>query len=83
MTIQQTVDIPADRHVRIDVTLPEGAPRGQTTMVLTFTPAKAATMVKPPAQSSRVGFLKGQIEVPADFDTMGQEAITALFEGSE
>ncbi|GHU97462.1 hypothetical protein FACS189483_03500 [Spirochaetia bacterium] len=37
---------------------------------------------EPPAQASRVGFLKGQIEAPADFDTMGQAAITALFEGS-
>jgi hypothetical protein len=30
--------------------------------------------------SKRVGFLKG-IEVPSDFDTMGQAAIAALFEG--
>jgi hypothetical protein len=36
---------------------------------------------EPPVQAKRVGFLKGQIEIPADFDTMGQAAITALFEG--
>jgi hypothetical protein len=36
----------------------------------------------PRAKASRVGFLKGKIEVPADFDTMGQGDITALFEGS-
>lgn len=29
----------------------------------------------------RIGFLAGQIEIPDDFDTMGQEEITRLFEG--
>jgi hypothetical protein len=29
----------------------------------------------------RIGFLKDRVSVPADFDTMGQEAITALFAG--
>jgi hypothetical protein len=33
------------------------------------------------AKISRVGFLKGQIAAPADFDTMGQEVIAELFEG--
>ena len=28
----------------------------------------------------RIGFLKGQIKVPADFDQMGQNEITAIFE---
>jgi hypothetical protein len=30
---------------------------------------------------TRIGFLKGRVAVPADFDTMGQEEIAALFEG--
>jgi hypothetical protein len=34
------------------------------------------------AKVRRVGFLKGQIVVPADFDTMGQKTINGLFEGS-
>ena len=29
----------------------------------------------------RTGFLKGKVSVPADFDTMGQDTIPALFEG--
>jgi prevent-host-death family protein len=29
----------------------------------------------------RVGFLKDQIKVPADFDTMGGEAVADMFEG--
>jgi len=30
----------------------------------------------------RVGFLKGQIKVPADFDKLGQDEIIDAFEGS-
>lgn len=33
------------------------------------------------AQVKRVGFLSGQVRVPADFDRMGEEAIDALFSG--
>jgi len=37
----------------------------------------------PPDPAKRVGFLKGRLEVPADFDSMGSEEIKALFEGTE
>jgi len=33
------------------------------------------------AQVKRVGFLAGQVRVPADFDCMGDEVIDALFSG--
>jgi prevent-host-death family protein len=33
------------------------------------------------AQVKRVGFLSGQVKVPADFDRMGEEIIDALFSG--
>jgi prevent-host-death family protein len=33
------------------------------------------------AQVKRVGFLSGQVRVPADFDRMGDEVIDALFNG--
>jgi prevent-host-death family protein len=33
------------------------------------------------AQIKRVGFLSGQVRVPADFDRMGEEVIDALFSG--
>jgi prevent-host-death family protein len=32
-----------------------------------------------PAAPKRMGFLAGEIRVPDDFDTMGTEAIAALF----
>lgn len=31
-------------------------------------------------QRQRIGFLKGRIEVPADFDEMGREQIIGMFE---
>ncbi|MGH8782594.1 type II toxin-antitoxin system Phd/YefM family antitoxin [Paraburkholderia sp.] len=32
-------------------------------------------------QFSRIGFLKGQVKVPADFDTMGAGEVERLFDG--
>ena len=29
----------------------------------------------------RIGFMKGQLKVPADFDTMGADEIVDMFEG--
>ena len=37
----------------------------------------------PPDPSRRVGFLKGRVHVPDDFDSMGQADIQAIFEGGE
>ncbi|MEM5371835.1 type II toxin-antitoxin system Phd/YefM family antitoxin [Paraburkholderia azotifigens] len=31
----------------------------------------------------RIGFLKGQIRVPDDFDTMGAESVADMFEGKD
>lgn len=38
--------------------------------------------VRPPTAPRRLGFLAGEIEVPDDFDRMGEDEIAALF-GSE
>lgn len=32
-----------------------------------------------PAEPQRLGFLKGEIEVPRDFDRMGEAEVAALF----
>jgi prevent-host-death family protein len=37
----------------------------------------------PHAAQKRIGFLKDQISVPGDFDQIGQDEITAMFEGQE
>lgn len=34
-----------------------------------------------PVRPSRIGFMKGQIRVPDDFDTIGSDEIGKLFEG--
>jgi hypothetical protein len=41
MTIQQTVDIPADRKLHLDLELPETVPTGHTEVQITFSPAPA------------------------------------------
>lgn len=40
------------------------------------TPVDQAEAPKP-----RLGFMRGRIQVPSDFDAMGAEAIEALFDG--
>jgi prevent-host-death family protein len=37
----------------------------------------------PPDPAKRVGFLKGMLEIPADFDFMGKEEIQNMFEGAQ
>ncbi|WP_019594000.1 type II toxin-antitoxin system Phd/YefM family antitoxin [Thioalkalivibrio sp. ALM2T] len=36
-----------------------------------------------PAAANRIGFLKGQMNVPDDFDRMGEDAILDAFEGDD
>ncbi|MCL2165663.1 MAG: type II toxin-antitoxin system prevent-host-death family antitoxin [Oscillospiraceae bacterium] len=45
-------------------------------------PLVTVSPYKAPEPLPRIGFLKGQIRVPDDFDRMGEEEITAMFEGS-
>jgi len=37
----------------------------------------------PPDPAKRLGFLKGRLEVPEDFDAMGKAEIQAMFDGVE
>ena len=37
------------------------------------------TAIDVPSKPQRLGFLKGQIEVPEDFDSMGAQGIAELF----
>jgi len=36
-----------------------------------------------PAKIKRFGFMEGKIRVPDDFDRMGEETITNLFDGAQ
>jgi len=42
-----------------------------------------AAYTPPPDPANRIGFLKGSLDVPADFDSMGNEEIQAVFECAE
>lgn len=42
-------------------------------------PLVRVTALDAPAKPQRLGFLTGEIAVPDDFDTMGVDAIAALF----
>ena len=42
-------------------------------------PMVKVSAVDAPAEPKRLGFLKGEIEVPEDFDRMGEREIAALF----
>lgn len=42
-------------------------------------PLVKVTALDTPAKPKRLGFLAGEIEVPDDFDTMGEQELAALF----
>ncbi|MEA2464538.1 MAG: hypothetical protein QOJ98_2285 [Acidobacteriota bacterium] len=42
-------------------------------------PLVKVAAIDAPAEARRLGFLKGEIEVPDDFDRMGEREIAALF----
>jgi len=44
--------------------------------------AKVIPLAASENKPSRVGFLSGQIEIPEDFDQIGQDEINEIFEGS-
>ena len=46
-------------------------------------PLVKVVRIEPEAEKPRrrIGFMKGQLKVPADFDTMGADEIADMFEG--
>ena len=42
LTIEQTIDIPTDRRLHLDMTLPPSVPSGRTSIVLVFPTAEGA-----------------------------------------
>ena len=47
-------------------------------------PMVTVSAYTPPSDpAKRLGFLKGSLEIPENFDAMGREAIHAMFEGAE
>jgi hypothetical protein len=52
ITIEQTVDIPADRRLRLDMTLPQSVPSGRADIVLVLSVAEPAE--KAEEEASRI-----------------------------
>jgi prevent-host-death family protein len=60
--------------------LVDRAARGETFVIAKAgKPLVKVSAIEAPAEPRRLGFLKGEIEVPDDFDRMGEDAIAALF----
>jgi prevent-host-death family protein len=60
--------------------LVERAARGEAFVIAKAgKPLVKVSAVDAPAEPKRLGFLKGEIEVPDDFDRMGEREIAALF----
>ncbi|GHT92764.1 hypothetical protein FACS1894140_5260 [Spirochaetia bacterium] len=77
--MQQTVDIPADRRIHLDVTLPKDAPRGQTTVVLTFVQQKDGAAERPAGTLPTIGELKREAaEKAAARQASGKKPFDAL-----
>lgn len=56
------------------------AARGETFLIAKAgKPLVKVSAVDAPAEPRRLGFLKGEIEVPDDFDRMGEREIAVLF----
>jgi hypothetical protein len=54
MTIQQTVDIPLDHRLRLDLALPENVPSGRAKIEFTITPEQADVFDRVPQGLSSV-----------------------------
>ena len=62
--------------------LVDKAARGQSFVIAKAgKPLAKVTALDAPAQPRRVGFLVGEIAVPADFDRIGADAIEQMFGG--
>jgi prevent-host-death family protein len=60
--------------------LVDRAAKGETFVIAKAgKPLVKVSALEAPAKPQRLGFLKGEIEVPDDFDRMGDAEIAALF----
>ena len=79
--IQQTVQIPANRRLQLDLTIPEDVPTGEAEIQVVFSPLRKD--VPPRETCNRLGFMRGHGVIPEDIKSVGREEIIAMFEGRE
>jgi len=77
--IQQTVQIPIDRRLQIDLTLPDNIPVGRAEMLVVISPVMEQTHTK------RLGGMRGlcTMDKSLDIKAFEREEIIAMFEGRE
>ena len=63
-------------------TLVEKAAAGESFIIAKAgKPLATVTAYEPPAEPARIGFLKGKISIPDDFNSMGSKEISEMFGG--
>jgi hypothetical protein len=80
-TIQQTVQIPANRRLQLDLTIPESIPTGEAEVQVIFSPLRQNASLQ--EDCGHLGFMRGQGVIPEDTKAVGREEIIAMFEGRE
>jgi len=77
--IQQTVQIPMDRRLQLDLTLPDNIPVGRAEMLVVISPLPEQACAK------RLGGMRGlgTMDKNLDIKAFGREEVIAMFEGRE
>jgi len=77
--IQQMVQIPIDRRLQLDLTLPDDIPVGRAEMLVVI------SHVPERAHAKRLGGMRGlgSMDKNLDIKAFGREEIIAMFEGRE
>ena len=77
--IQQTVQIPMDRRLQLDLTLPDDIPVGRAEMLVVISPMPEQ------ARANRLGGMRdlGTMDKNLDIKAFGREEVIAMFEGRE
>jgi hypothetical protein len=65
MTIEQTIDIPADHRLRLDMLLPEGVPEGRVKLKLSFKPFLKKQKKDRNGRTDGIPMANGCIDYPA------------------
>jgi hypothetical protein len=84
-TIQQTVTIPENRQLLLNLTIPEDIPAGQAEVLVIFAPAAEVFPQKQRGSSGskRLGCMRGLgvLDKNIDIKAIGSEEIISMFEG--
>ena len=78
IAIEQTIDIPADRRIRLDMALPKSVPSGRVDIVLVLSPAKPDEGAEKEAPTAHPGIEVLKAEAAAKHAEMLKTGIDPL-----